>query len=224
MEAAAEYPFLNILGTMASFFLWTIWIIMMVQILSDVFRRGDLSGGAKVGWTVFMLVLPFIGALIALAKNSTRLSDRRYYGQVKQADFSEHSRRWPPTVARPARSHVPRNCWTPGPSRRPSSTNWRHGRSRSGADDRRRRRSSCSFGPPRRRGAYCAHTARGGERRRKSTADDYSARSAVAAKSLQTLAESDSLSRHVDADPLTMEVLRRSTRHGHPAQSPGDMP
>ena len=67
MVIAAEYPFLNILGTMAIFFLWTIWIIMMVQILSDVFRRRDLSGGAKVGWTLFLLVLPFLGALIYLA-------------------------------------------------------------------------------------------------------------------------------------------------------------
>lgn len=91
MVVAAEYPFLNILGTMAIFFLWTIWIIMMVQILSDVFRRRDLSGGAKVGWTLFLLVLPFIGALIYLAKHSDGLSDRRYYDQVRQADFSEHA-------------------------------------------------------------------------------------------------------------------------------------
>ena len=91
MVIAADYPFLNILGTMAIFFLWTIWIIMMVQILSDVFRRHDLSGGAKVGWTLFLVVLPFFGALIYLAKNSAGLSDRRYYDQVKQADFSDHA-------------------------------------------------------------------------------------------------------------------------------------
>lgn len=91
MVFAADYPFLNILGTMAIFFVWAIWIIMMVQILSDVFRRRDLSGGAKVGWTIFLIVLPFIAALIYLAKNSDGLSDRRYYDQVKQADFSEHA-------------------------------------------------------------------------------------------------------------------------------------
>ena len=91
MVIAAEYPFLNILGTMAIFFLWTIWLIMMVQIISDVFRRRDLSGGAKVGWTVFLLVLPFIAALIYLAKNSAGLSDRRYDAQVNQADFSRHA-------------------------------------------------------------------------------------------------------------------------------------
>ena len=91
MVVAAEYPFLNILGTMAIFFVWTIWIIMMVQILSDVFRRRDLSGGAKVAWTVFLIVVPFIAALIYLAKNSNEISDRRYDAQVKQADFSQHA-------------------------------------------------------------------------------------------------------------------------------------
>jgi putative oligomerization/nucleic acid binding protein len=91
MVFAADYPFLNILGTMAIFFLWTIWIVMMVQILSDVFRRRDLSGGAKVGWTVFLIVVPFIAALIYLAKNADGLSDRRYHDQVKQADFSGHA-------------------------------------------------------------------------------------------------------------------------------------
>ena len=91
MVFAADYPFLNIFGTMAIFFLWTIWIVMMVQILSDVFRRRDLSGGAKVGWTVFLIVLPFIAALIYLGKHSAGLSDRRYYDQVKQADFSAHA-------------------------------------------------------------------------------------------------------------------------------------
>ena len=91
MVFAAEYPFLEILGTMAIFFLWTVWIVMMIQILSDVFRRRDLSGGAKVAWTVFLIVVPFIAALIYLAKHSAGLSDRRYYDQVKQADFSEHA-------------------------------------------------------------------------------------------------------------------------------------
>jgi hypothetical protein len=91
MVVAAEYPFLNIFGTMVIFFAWVIWVWMMVVILSDVFRRRDLSGGAKAGWTLFLLVLPFIAALIYLAKNSDGLSDRRYYSQVKQADFREHA-------------------------------------------------------------------------------------------------------------------------------------
>ena len=91
MVVAAEYPFLNLFGTMVIFFAWVVWIWMMIRILSDVFRRRDLSGGAKVGWTIFLIVLPFIAALIYLAKHSDGLSDRRYYDQVNQADFSEHA-------------------------------------------------------------------------------------------------------------------------------------
>ena len=41
---AAEYPFLNILGSMILFFSWVIWIWMMIVILSDVFRREDIVG------------------------------------------------------------------------------------------------------------------------------------------------------------------------------------
>jgi Phospholipase_D-nuclease N-terminal len=77
MVFAAEYPFLSIFWTMAIFFAWVIWIVMMVQILSDVFRRRDLSGGAKAGWIVLLLVLPFVGALIYLTKFGDGIADRR---------------------------------------------------------------------------------------------------------------------------------------------------
>ena len=48
---AADYPFLNILGTMIIFFAWVIWIWMVVMILRDFFRRHDISGWGKAAWT-----------------------------------------------------------------------------------------------------------------------------------------------------------------------------
>jgi hypothetical protein len=53
MPIAADYPFLNIPWSMSIFFVWVAWIWMMVLILSDVFRRRDLSGWGKAGWTFF---------------------------------------------------------------------------------------------------------------------------------------------------------------------------
>ena len=41
---AADYPFLDVLWTMIIFFCWVVWIWMMIAILSDVFRRRDMSG------------------------------------------------------------------------------------------------------------------------------------------------------------------------------------
>ena len=77
MLVAAEYPFLSVFGTMILFFAWALWFWMMIGILSDVFRRHDLSGWAKAGWAVFLLVLPFVGALIYLVRNAAGLTERR---------------------------------------------------------------------------------------------------------------------------------------------------
>jgi hypothetical protein len=63
MILAADYPFLDVLWTMVIFFAWVIWIWMMIYILSDLFGRSDISGWGKAAWTVFMIVLPFVGVL-----------------------------------------------------------------------------------------------------------------------------------------------------------------
>ena len=37
------------------------WIWLMVSILTDIFRDHSLSGWAKAAWTVFLIVLPWLG-------------------------------------------------------------------------------------------------------------------------------------------------------------------
>jgi Phospholipase_D-nuclease N-terminal len=41
-----------------------LFLIMWGRAVIDVWRRRDLSGAAKAGWTIFMLILPFIGLLV----------------------------------------------------------------------------------------------------------------------------------------------------------------
>jgi hypothetical protein len=48
------------------FFLWVLWIFLLVRILSDVFRSPDLSGAAKAGWTLLLVIFPFAGVLLYL--------------------------------------------------------------------------------------------------------------------------------------------------------------
>ena len=72
----ADYPFMDVLWTMIIFCLFVVWIWMMVAILGDVFRRDDIGGSAKAGWTVFLLVLPFLGALAYLIGNSSGMATR----------------------------------------------------------------------------------------------------------------------------------------------------
>ncbi len=86
MVFAADYPFLNILWTMIIFFAWVAYIWMMIVILTDVFRRRDIGGWAKAGWTVFMIVLPFFGVLTYLILQHDGMAER----SAEQARQAQH--------------------------------------------------------------------------------------------------------------------------------------
>ena len=77
---AAEYPLLSVFGTMVLFFVWGVWVWMVIAILKDVFRRTDLTGGAKAAWMIVLIVLPFLGTLIYLVSNHDGMADREAGG------------------------------------------------------------------------------------------------------------------------------------------------
>ena len=76
-QMASSYPFLNIFWTMILFFVWAIWIFIVITVLIDVFSRDDISGWGKAGWTVFVVVLPFLGVLVYLITHGTDMAARR---------------------------------------------------------------------------------------------------------------------------------------------------
>jgi hypothetical protein len=91
MVIAADYPFLNILWTMIIFFCWVVWIWIMIVILTDVFRRRDISGWGKAAWVVFLIVLPFLGALVYLISQHDKMADRSAEAtRGQQAEFDHY--------------------------------------------------------------------------------------------------------------------------------------
>jgi hypothetical protein len=91
MVFAAEYPFLNIFWTMIIFFVWVCWIWMVIGIFGDIFSRHDISGWAKAGWSVFVIVLPFLGVLIYLIANGQSMAERRAgQAQASRAEFDDY--------------------------------------------------------------------------------------------------------------------------------------
>ena len=60
-----EWTFGNLLLSMLAFFFWFAFLWMFISIFADILRR-DLSGWAKAGWIVLIVVLPFLGTLIYL--------------------------------------------------------------------------------------------------------------------------------------------------------------
>jgi hypothetical protein len=73
---AADYPFLDVLWTMLVFFAWVIWFWLLIVVFGDLFRRHDLGGWSKALWSIFIIVLPFLGVLIYLGINGKGMAER----------------------------------------------------------------------------------------------------------------------------------------------------
>jgi len=67
---------MDILWSMVIFFCWVVWIWMMITLLGNVFYRRDLSGFGKAMWVIFMIILPFLGALIYLIVAHDKLQEQ----------------------------------------------------------------------------------------------------------------------------------------------------
>jgi len=71
-----DYPFLSIFWTMFVFFAWIIWLIILFRVFADIFRSHDLGGWGKAGWTLLVIVLPFLGVLVYLLARGGGMADR----------------------------------------------------------------------------------------------------------------------------------------------------
>jgi hypothetical protein len=92
--AASNYPFLNLFWTILIFFAWVIYIWIAITVLIDVFRRRDISGGAKAAWVIFVIVVPYIGVLAYLIFNHDGMADRSAkQASATQAQVDEYVRK-----------------------------------------------------------------------------------------------------------------------------------
>jgi hypothetical protein len=71
------YPILDIFFTTLYFFGWLLWLMLMFWIVWDIFRSPDLSGWAKAGWLLFVIVLPLIGVLVYLIARGKDMQERQ---------------------------------------------------------------------------------------------------------------------------------------------------
>jgi hypothetical protein len=64
---------------MVSIFWFTIllaWISLLIHILADIFRDDSLSGGMKALWTIFIILVPWLGALVYIISNGDSMNRR----------------------------------------------------------------------------------------------------------------------------------------------------
>ncbi|MGE5285686.1 MAG: SHOCT domain-containing protein [Micromonosporaceae bacterium] len=75
-------PLLNIFWTMLWFFVMVLWFFLLFRVIVDIFRSRDLGGWGKAGWTVFIVLLPFLGVFVYLIARGGKMAERDA-GQVQ---------------------------------------------------------------------------------------------------------------------------------------------
>lgn len=66
----------DVLVSIFWFMLLFAWIWLLISIFGDLFRDHELSGWAKAGWTLFLIVLPWLGALVYLIARGRSMNER----------------------------------------------------------------------------------------------------------------------------------------------------
>ena len=82
-----------VIGTTFLTFLWSLIVIffmvtfflLLFQVLGDLFRRHDASGGKKALWIIALVLFPYIGVLAYYITNGSGVAER----QVKQIERSQ---------------------------------------------------------------------------------------------------------------------------------------
>ena len=78
------FTFANFLVDVLAVFMFVVWFWLLLMILSDLFRRQDISGWMKALLVVALVVFPFVGVLGYLIIEGGRMAERSSQ-QVQQA-------------------------------------------------------------------------------------------------------------------------------------------
>ena len=77
----ADISFGEALLLILEFFLFVAWLWILFAIVSDLFRDHEISGWGKAAWVFFLLVLPFLGALVYLIARGDGMRERTIKAQ-----------------------------------------------------------------------------------------------------------------------------------------------
>ena len=76
-----------------SFFLLMAYLVVLFQILTDLFRDKDTSGWLKAVWVFFLIILPLLTSLVYLIARGQGMAERNISAaQAAQADADAYIR------------------------------------------------------------------------------------------------------------------------------------
>jgi predicted membrane channel-forming protein YqfA (hemolysin III family) len=77
MLFAGGFTFPNFLADVLSIFIFVLWFWLLITVFSDLFRRHDLSGWAKVIWVIVLIIFPYLGVFIYLISQHRGMAERQ---------------------------------------------------------------------------------------------------------------------------------------------------
>jgi hypothetical protein len=71
-----DMTFWDIIASIFWFMILFTWVWMLISIFGDIFRDHELSGWGKALWTLFLIVVPWLGALVYLIARGRSMNER----------------------------------------------------------------------------------------------------------------------------------------------------
>jgi hypothetical protein len=88
---ANSYPFLEVFWTILIFFAFVFWLMILFNVIGDIFRRHDITGWGKVLWLIAIILLPYLGVFIYLIVEHEGLAERSVkQQQAAQSQFDQY--------------------------------------------------------------------------------------------------------------------------------------
>jgi hypothetical protein len=88
-----DFGFGEVIVSMFWFMLLIAWIWLLISILGDLFSDHELGGGAKALWTLFIVVVPWLGALCYLVARGGSMNERsRRRAERAESDIRSYVR------------------------------------------------------------------------------------------------------------------------------------
>jgi ABC-type transport system involved in multi-copper enzyme maturation permease subunit len=81
--SVASFGLTEALVSIAAIFLFVMWFWILITIISDLFRDHETSGVAKAIWILFLILIPFLTALIYLIVRGHGMRDRAVAEQAE---------------------------------------------------------------------------------------------------------------------------------------------
>lgn len=80
------WSFWDVLWTTFVIFVWAMFLVIVINVVIDLFRSHDIGGWSKALWLILIIAIPFVGVLIYLIVRGGGMAERAQKAQQAQVE------------------------------------------------------------------------------------------------------------------------------------------